>query len=124
MPTAVDVLQAALEILQNPQQWCQKAWARDVDGYPVDPTDPSAVKFCLLGAVMKAAFDAEPEYQKASHLIDQAHGALKAVHPLYPIVTLNDDEATSHQDIISLLNQAIKEEKRAIRNSVDHRHAE
>ena len=33
------------------QGWLRGGWAEDRDGRPVDPSDPSATQFCMVGAI-------------------------------------------------------------------------
>ena len=44
------VLQAAEQIKKG---WCQINLAQDKDGLSISPYDPSAVKWCVIGAMMK-----------------------------------------------------------------------
>jgi len=42
--------------------WTQEALARDKEGEPIDPCDPEACSWCIIGAVLKVAddWDIEP----------------------------------------------------------------
>jgi hypothetical protein len=35
--------------LENPRTWCQEALARDKSGLPVEPLNPAATCWCVLG---------------------------------------------------------------------------
>lgn len=45
------VLEAARDLLSDPERWTQGVFARDENGVQVRPKDASACKWCLLGAV-------------------------------------------------------------------------
>jgi hypothetical protein len=56
MATVLDILVVVDEqILTSPQKWTRQANARTASGKPTDSTDPSAARFCLLGAVHRAS---------------------------------------------------------------------
>jgi hypothetical protein len=44
------VVEKARSILSSNDRWAQKTFARDQQGRPTEPTNPSACSWCLLGA--------------------------------------------------------------------------
>lgn len=50
-----NALRQAKELIQDPHHWSTMALARDSTGYPVRPSSDSAVQWCALGALEKAA---------------------------------------------------------------------
>jgi hypothetical protein len=52
----VEVIAGALEIMAAPETWTRGTLARDVQGAPVSPFAPGAVRFCAIGALRNAAF--------------------------------------------------------------------
>ncbi len=47
---------------QLPNRWTQRVLARNADDEPVQPNDPSAVCFCAIGAMYRAAEQDPPIY--------------------------------------------------------------
>jgi hypothetical protein len=43
-------------ILDQPEHWCRKAFAKNAEGLPVKPESPEAVEFCLTGAIERACW--------------------------------------------------------------------
>jgi hypothetical protein len=54
MSNIARVLANAKTLIQDPKNWCQKAYARDADGHATMATGPDACQWCSLGATMKA----------------------------------------------------------------------
>lgn len=50
-----ELLEQAARLVE--QGWESSYWARDSNHKAVEPEDPSAVKFCVAGAVRRVAFD-------------------------------------------------------------------
>ena len=47
-------LKLARKKIENPENWIRKKLALDHEGNEVEPTDPNAVSFCSLGALLSA----------------------------------------------------------------------
>ncbi len=43
----------AWKLFKNRKDWCQGSWARDKEGDTVHTSDPTAVTFCVVGAMRK-----------------------------------------------------------------------
>jgi hypothetical protein len=69
------VLVRALELLEG-DGWCQGVFARDRYGRQVNFASPRAVQYCAMGAVKRAAREADP-YD--SRLEDSAAAVLIAI---------------------------------------------
>lgn len=50
----ITILRRALEIIREPEQWTPKARALDAQGARVRPEDPTAVRWCIEGAISLA----------------------------------------------------------------------
>lgn len=48
-----EFLKAIKEIIAKKENWCQSTLAKDKNDNYVDPTDPVACKFCIIGAAKK-----------------------------------------------------------------------
>ena len=52
---AFHLVLVARDILESPSAWTRKVLARDRHSHPVSPTSERAVRFCLSGALLRAA---------------------------------------------------------------------
>jgi hypothetical protein len=101
--TGLQVLQEARYLVADPAHWTRLMPARDAKGLFVLPTDPGAVCFCIVGAIMRAAgSDRSPAFQ-------EAHGALRdAIAPIQGIgFGFNDNPKTTHADVLRAIDRAI-----------------
>jgi hypothetical protein len=86
------------ELLSDPARWTTEEFAKDADGFPVNPRDGRAVCWCLLGALEKCYGSSyTPEYDKLSEAIRQRVGD--------PWVVEFNDRAT-HSEIIEVVTKA------------------
>lgn len=124
------VLRSARAILTDPEQWTEKALARDVHGEPVRPNSPNAVCFCLegaialcsnLGGVLLPYFSNLLDEQVRLHPVTQTHSELLVVplpkdegdvdtddmfnEPTYCASLFND--TFRHDIVLDLLDRAI-----------------
>lgn len=90
------VLEDALGLLE--QGWTKGTYARDIDGNPVTPREPSATSFCVRGAVYCVAGTT------SEHL--EALGALNDAIPT-SIITWNDAPDTTFTDVYTVFRRAI-----------------
>jgi hypothetical protein len=52
---SIRLLKRALELCGTPERWTQQVYARCPHGREMAPTSPHAARFCLVGALMRAA---------------------------------------------------------------------
>ena len=78
MPTAIEGLEAARELISDEARWTSGTFARAVDGTPSHPSDPEACRWCAHGAIRRT-FDrgtgpvgSDPEYAHACSVLDAA----------------------------------------------------
>ena len=88
----------AKALIANPENWTQSCLARNAGDMFVNVNDPSACKFCALGALRKAGTH-EDAYMKL------ADAAFKA--GFKGIVALNDHGL--HEDVMEMFDKAIEE---------------
>lgn len=93
------VLERTKEILSKPSMFTKKALARNSVGEHVRPASESAVCWCLHGALEKAAIDSDGYWGAASCVMLVLGG--------YGIASFNDNETTSYNDVINVLDKSI-----------------
>jgi hypothetical protein len=97
------------EILNSPQRWIKGVHAEDLNGHPVEPTDPSARRWSLYGALYPAGGSRlqEDEFERLVSAMDQEAyrlaGRLGRRHLGY--AAFNDARQTTFADIHALLRQ-------------------
>ena len=97
MITPLQVLSEVRELFHDPSKWTRFANARNQSGYRVEPTDPTAVCWCLNGAIELRAGGYDTSYYRAA--FDLLHRVER-----YPI-SMNDCDG--YEAIIQLLDKAI-----------------
>ena len=95
-----ETLRAAHAIIKVKERWTRRQFAEDREGSPVRGTDPSAVKFCALGALQKV--DGRFELRAVIKLEDVCKKLFKCCIP-----TVNDDFGRAA--ILKAFRVAIKE---------------
>lgn len=122
----VEVLERALDLLSDPAKWTKSALAKDAIGKSVQPYEPTATCFCMMGAMERAArgilenhqirefyanehaLDAEVEAQiMVSHV-------LKARRGIYSIPGFNDHYNTTHDEVVSIMTEALAKAREAV----------
>lgn len=110
IPPVRDTLETARDILLH-VGWTQHTLARDATGFPVSPADPTAQRFCLLGAIYAASDLVAPHYQQElspTELYFHAKFGLSACCPeSIPPARLNDACGTTLDTIVTLLEDAL-----------------
>ncbi len=93
---ASEILKKAREVIINPENWTQEAWARDKEGIPVDERSSYAVCFCSMGALTKAgSIDAGSD----------EYNYLRAATDYIGIAYFND--SSTHPEVIEAFDKAI-----------------
>lgn len=104
--SSLQILRETRAFLSDESRWTKRALARDQEGYPVRPEDPTAVAWCLEGAVSLACnpFGIVPP------------SMLKLLDKVVSIIFLTEEDITAcmyneladeHSDILYLLDEAI-----------------
>lgn len=96
-PPVVALLVAARAKIDTPDKWCKGVLAMDVHGCPVGEKSSKARRWCALGCVQSVAGD--------DNLDDIAVGFL--YRNVGHISTFNDDEETTHADVLAMFDLAI-----------------
>lgn len=97
-----DTLIAARALIDTPDKWIKRHWASDADGRQVFPTDPGAVCYCLVGAI-RACDGGTPARSLVATVIDELFD-----YRFTMTTDFNDDLATTHADVMRVLDTAIE----------------
>ena len=111
-----ELLVQAKSLIDTPSKWCQRANARNVDGAAVNAADPTAVKWCIAGALTAvvsqhterswASTDTATFYA-CSDVLNHALGPPDPVRFNTKLVVFNNNPATTHADVMALFDRAI-----------------
>lgn len=103
------VLRKSLKVLEE-KGWTKGPLARNKYRHEVKPNNPSAVRFCSLGAVAHVlGLNGERVFEN-DDLNDAIH-ALNEATPYWSIVGLNEDPNTKFGDVKVAFKKAIKNSK-------------
>ena len=103
--TALEILATARELIAEPEHWQQGMYASNRDGFGTSASSPSAIKFCIMGALSRAAFSLDSEIEA----VREAENILRGFLGVRSLVTYNDHH--SHAEVLAALDGAIKQEK-------------
>lgn len=92
------------ELLENSESWCQRAYAMNKDGWGVPYNDPSAVSWCLRGAIAKC-------YPDLQSYVISLNAVAEAIDPKdfwsgHKIAEWNDNINRTHQEVLDVLRKA------------------
>ena len=102
--TDIKVLKRAKNLIKK--GWTQDAYARNVDGTKVEPTDPDAVKFCMRGALYRACRDFDSEISM-SRTYDYLHKIHYKDDKSLSLVDINDGAKTK-KEVIDVFDKLIE----------------
>jgi hypothetical protein len=101
------------EILDTPEHWCQRAAARDSNGFEVEVSaSHRAVSFCLMGALSKAEMESKTTNNVVTTLRFYNH--FKKVMELpedMGVVYWNDMPGRTFEEVKEALRKTIELEK-------------
>lgn len=102
------VLDGAGELVK--EGWTQGEWARDATGARVHPESTGACRFCMEGALKRAASKLEPDCRaRRGNLV---HGATLAIERTLAdelegeIADWNDEEGRTQEEVVAVIGQA------------------
>ena len=105
MNEVVDLLNKARKLIETPDRWCQGDFARDEKGESVITVSPEACKWCMIGALEKAAdtlsLDSSLAYSDAREFLSVAVG--ESILSWW-----NDIEGRTHTEVLQAFDRAIK----------------
>ena len=99
---SVQLFKEARKLLEKPEAWTQRAFARDKLNEPVITSSSfrTAVKWCFAGAISQAAMDSDLAIPCISSLLHDYVGDIN-------IGEWNDDPARTHGEVINLFDSII-----------------
>ena len=113
MPTIKDILIAAKKRISDPRRWTKGAWARDLNHVPCASSSSEACSWCAIGAVAAATTKLHNRLDSPYSVLASAKAdamlKLAAFTPVEGIcvAVFNDNESTTHEDIMKLFDKAI-----------------
>lgn len=103
----VEVLRKAKELISDPEHWCKDDNSLDVNGKYVTADSPHAHSFCIYGAISKYDPDGHEEYFYCYPKVKD----FLASKGLPFVAQFNDDEDTTHEDVMKFFDIAIESAK-------------
>ena len=112
--SVLEVLKGARELLSSPSRWARFASARDHGGIAVSVFNKQACRWCLTGAVMKAAeLRAENSLACEINFVQATFAVLQQELPVEfsgvrcDLAAFNDAAFIEHEDVLALIDKAI-----------------
>lgn len=95
-------MQAARDLIADPERWTQGAYARDEYGEGVDACDETAVCWCSIGALRKV-------FAEAECVPDSIHDAYKRISESFGVYgnLANKNDDYTHAQVLAAWDKAI-----------------
>ena len=106
------VLIKARELLSTPGTWCQGRLARDANGLGCQPKAPGAVRFCMMGAVMR--YLPKKSHTEVLNTKNEVFDALaleirrKFQVNVRGVTAWNDDEHRTVEDVLKIYDLVLE----------------
>ena len=100
--TTKEILDAAADLIDQPGRWTQFAFARDAAGNEVNPKDPKAVSFDVIGAIKRVS----PSFTIGDEVIEMI--------PYIdgkPLSRWNDDTARTQSEVADKIRDIANQNK-------------
>jgi hypothetical protein len=115
---AVELLRKARALIEDPDRWGKGWYCIDAEGRRLhDDEDPPGCKRCMAGALRYAAgIRMELDYPPGNNTAAlaaatrAARRVIKTLSPYESISDFNDDETTTHADVLKVVDLAIEAE--------------
>lgn len=113
--TVKDAIDEILLLLDKPEKWTKNAFAKNSEGHWCSPLSNKAVCWCLDGAVSKVCHPNDQSFNlemavtaKLTEVFRRNYGDY--ANQSLPYMAYNDDEDTTYEDILALLQTAKQED--------------
>src|SRR5262249_31102820 len=103
-PINATIIQRARELISQPEYWCRGSYARGKGGVSVSVNDPTARRFCAMGALIFAAHELTGDVGVASEL---AYSAAQSISRTGSLVYINDRQG--YAAVLALFDTALAE---------------
>lgn len=101
MKTNREVLEDAISLIDNPDHWEQRCYARDAEGKPTFAVGPTAHSWCALGALQRAVGESFGSTQ-------QVYDITMALTGERDVIRLTDyNDSHLHSEVILFLKQGL-----------------
>lgn len=113
---ATELLQGALDVIREPEQWCIYHLGLTADGLGVRGNDPRAVQWCALGAFEKVTGQFCSYGGEFAHVWDLLNTAARARlalegaesnEPRFPNYFIYYNNSHEHGDVVLMFKDAI-----------------
>ena len=100
--TEKEVLEKTRELITPEGSWIQGRLAEDIRGDgPINPASPNACRWCLIGAIQRAA------WKTGRMKVTPAKDELQALLGVEDLAAWNDEDDRTQGDVFALLDAAI-----------------
>lgn len=89
-------------LLASPKRWTKRTLARDARSRPVGSLDPEAVRYCLLGALLRVY----PSYQARRSATNRLHRLLRTRCLPTDEAEFNDCAGRRHAEVLEVVRAA------------------
>lgn len=100
--TTAEVLQKARDLIADESRWTHGYYAKDAQGYDVEPNEPSACCWCALGAVLHVE-DLHSEEEAGSDAASALERTALASGVAVPYI----NDIRGHDAVLALFDEAI-----------------
>jgi hypothetical protein len=103
-PLEQQIIERARALIGAPETWTQSEFARDAQGDPVSWRSPKAVRFCIWGALNRAAFEITDDKRQSVSMAERAAAALRG--RVASLSRVND--CGTHSEVLALIDTYLK----------------
>lgn len=98
-----EILLNAMALLEDPDRWAKRSYARTATGDTTDTSSPEACKFCMLGAVEVFTGTGVAPYRHARQML---MGVLLDHTKYITVPGFNDHGFTNHEKVMQVMTAA------------------
>jgi len=101
------IIAAALTLIEDEKHWTRGAIARTADRYACAWNDPGAVRFCAVGALVRAAYDLVGNEGQARELAIRAGRQIAAANNRQRAVLPYVNDCEGHLAVVAMFKRAL-----------------
>lgn len=103
----IEILKSARKLIEKPENWTQDTRARNENGDGVHVDDPSACRFCIVGAIAKVTYPAPTYSGEGSEVLADLDGLAIDYYGFSCIESFNDYRKRKHEEVLEFFDTAI-----------------